>query len=274
MSDANFREAANQIRSDAANRIRELRNARASRRRAAVRRTSAAVEQVDTPVAAAPEAVEDLAPVAEAPEIAAESVDIQPEDIPAPKPRRRKKTSAAPRTRKKKAPAPAPEESPDAEEEDAAEELVAEPTASEEPPIVTEEIVETVSDSSVELAAPPEDAPAAATEAETKKKPANKAERPKRAKRAPRAKKAAAKPQPPRRPAMAGSAGGIVDLDILPGIGAGLRWRLGQLGIESANDLATSDVNELRTQLGEIGQLLNMDYWVDLAKEKVADPDD
>lgn len=56
------------------------------------------------------------------------------------------------------------------------------------------------------------------------------------------------------------------DLATLPGAGPGLVWMLHENGIKCLPDLAKADVAELKAGLGLIGQILNVQAWIDFAK--------
>lgn len=56
------------------------------------------------------------------------------------------------------------------------------------------------------------------------------------------------------------------DLLRLPGAGPGLVWLLGRCGVESLADLAAADARKLTEQMGLIGELLDIDNWIDFAK--------
>ncbi len=56
-----------------------------------------------------------------------------------------------------------------------------------------------------------------------------------------------------------------VPLDALPMIGAGMRLRLDQLGIHSVQDLAAADAGALKTALGQISLLANVEGWIEAA---------
>ncbi|WP_373411291.1 hypothetical protein [Yoonia sp.] len=57
------------------------------------------------------------------------------------------------------------------------------------------------------------------------------------------------------------------DLARLPGAGPGLVWMLEQCNIQTLADLAESDAMELSTQLGIVGQILDVGEWVRFAQE-------
>jgi predicted flap endonuclease-1-like 5' DNA nuclease len=54
----------------------------------------------------------------------------------------------------------------------------------------------------------------------------------------------------------------------LPGIGPGLVWRLGQLGIGTFADLVSADEVMLRKGLGRLQSLVPLNHWIDLAKKE------
>lgn len=56
------------------------------------------------------------------------------------------------------------------------------------------------------------------------------------------------------------------DLADLPGAGPGLVWMLSQCGVFSMADLASADGDRLTEELGLVGQLLNLDSWIDHAR--------
>ncbi len=58
------------------------------------------------------------------------------------------------------------------------------------------------------------------------------------------------------------------DLHLLPGAGNALIWMLNQSGIDSLADLSVADPRQLSDQLGAVGQILNMQTWINFAKEK------
>ncbi|MEJ1975996.1 MAG: hypothetical protein WDN49_07685 [Acetobacteraceae bacterium] len=53
------------------------------------------------------------------------------------------------------------------------------------------------------------------------------------------------------------------------GFGPGMLIRLGQLGLYSVGDLARSDASELRAALGDISRLINVEAWINQAREIV-----
>jgi predicted flap endonuclease-1-like 5' DNA nuclease len=50
------------------------------------------------------------------------------------------------------------------------------------------------------------------------------------------------------------------------GFGPGMMIRLSQLGIESVAELAAADAAQLRTALGDISRLINVDLWIESAR--------
>jgi hypothetical protein len=54
------------------------------------------------------------------------------------------------------------------------------------------------------------------------------------------------------------------------GFGPGMVLRFRQLGIETASDLAASDPAALRTALGDITRLINVDVWIATAQKAIA----
>jgi len=58
----------------------------------------------------------------------------------------------------------------------------------------------------------------------------------------------------------------VCDLNALPGAGPGLVWMLQQCGIHSMNDLAAAEAADLTPKLGLIGQILNVQTWLDYAR--------
>lgn len=55
------------------------------------------------------------------------------------------------------------------------------------------------------------------------------------------------------------------DLFRLPGIGPGLVWMLNSAGVHSLSDMAAADAETLAAKLGLVGELLDIDYWIDCA---------
>ncbi len=53
------------------------------------------------------------------------------------------------------------------------------------------------------------------------------------------------------------------------GFGPGMRIRLGQLGLRSVGDLAAADAARLRLALGEISRLIDVEAWIDSARDMV-----
>lgn len=67
----------------------------------------------------------------------------------------------------------------------------------------------------------------------------------------------------------AGDAMYASDLFLLPGAGPGLVWLLGECGIRSMGELAAADAERLAGRMGVIGELLDLDHWIDLARRRV-----
>jgi hypothetical protein len=57
------------------------------------------------------------------------------------------------------------------------------------------------------------------------------------------------------------------DLYTLPGAGEGLVWMLNKCDIQSKSDLAVADPRLLTEKLGVIGQIINVQTWIDCARE-------
>jgi predicted flap endonuclease-1-like 5' DNA nuclease len=57
-------------------------------------------------------------------------------------------------------------------------------------------------------------------------------------------------------------------LTTLPGTGPGLVWMLNNAGVLSLEDLACADAGDLSKKLGLIGEILDLDYWIDEAKRQ------
>jgi predicted flap endonuclease-1-like 5' DNA nuclease len=57
------------------------------------------------------------------------------------------------------------------------------------------------------------------------------------------------------------------DLVQLPGAGEGLVWMLERAGISSLAELAEADADTLALQLGTVGELLDLTYWIEFAQE-------
>ncbi|MCT4373123.1 hypothetical protein CLG85_023640 [Yangia mangrovi] len=58
----------------------------------------------------------------------------------------------------------------------------------------------------------------------------------------------------------------------LPGAGIGLVWLLHANGIGSLEGLATVDAEALKQRLGLVGQLVDVQAWIDFAKSDPGDP--
>lgn len=61
------------------------------------------------------------------------------------------------------------------------------------------------------------------------------------------------------------------DLYCLRGAGAGLVWMLEQCGVHTLADLAAADPAILQQRMGLIGQILDLEDWVNYAKASIAD---
>lgn len=57
------------------------------------------------------------------------------------------------------------------------------------------------------------------------------------------------------------------DLDQLPGAGPGLVWMLNQCGITTLAELAQADATQLSTDLGIVGQILDVAQWIAFAQD-------
>ena len=55
------------------------------------------------------------------------------------------------------------------------------------------------------------------------------------------------------------------DLSELPGIGNGLVWLLQDAGVETMADLAAADPDDLTAKLGLVGELINIESWIQFA---------
>ncbi len=66
----------------------------------------------------------------------------------------------------------------------------------------------------------------------------------------------------------AGDAMYASNLSSLPGAGPGLVWLLGECGIRSMGELAAADAERLAGRMGVIGELLDLDHWIDLARRR------
>ena len=60
------------------------------------------------------------------------------------------------------------------------------------------------------------------------------------------------------------------DLIALPGAGPGLIWMLQQCGITTLRDLAKADAADLTPKLGLVGQILNVQSWLDYARSQMS----
>lgn len=59
---------------------------------------------------------------------------------------------------------------------------------------------------------------------------------------------------------------GAQTLECVPKLGAGMIWRLGQLGYTTLNDLAIADAGVLRQKLGAVGNMVNVEGWIAFAR--------
>lgn len=57
------------------------------------------------------------------------------------------------------------------------------------------------------------------------------------------------------------------DLALLPGAGEGLIWMLNQQNIQTMSDLAKADPGQLSSAIGPVGQLLDIEAWVNHARQ-------
>jgi len=69
-------------------------------------------------------------------------------------------------------------------------------------------------------------------------------------------------------PALAG--GQRSDLVRLPGAGVGLVWMLQECGVASLADLAASDAERLRARMGLVGQILDIEDWIAIARAETS----
>lgn len=53
------------------------------------------------------------------------------------------------------------------------------------------------------------------------------------------------------------------------GFGPGMLIRLRQLGLRTASDLAGADASQLRSALGDISRLIDVEGWIRLARQTV-----
>jgi predicted flap endonuclease-1-like 5' DNA nuclease len=65
--------------------------------------------------------------------------------------------------------------------------------------------------------------------------------------------------------AMQGFRGGQ-PVTAVPSLGPGMVWRLNQLGIRTLGELAACDAEDLRTRLGKLGRMVNVDQWISFAR--------
>ena len=59
------------------------------------------------------------------------------------------------------------------------------------------------------------------------------------------------------------------DLSELPGAGPGLVWLLGRQGIRNLDDLSRADATSLSAALGAVGELLDLQNWIDFADARI-----
>ncbi len=60
------------------------------------------------------------------------------------------------------------------------------------------------------------------------------------------------------------------DILSLPGAGPGLVWMLQRSGVQNLADLAAANPATLRRTLGLVGELLDIDWWIAVARQRVA----
>lgn len=58
----------------------------------------------------------------------------------------------------------------------------------------------------------------------------------------------------------------VQTLDCVPKLGAGMIWRLRQLGYVTIDDLAAADAGALRQKLGAVGNMVNVEAWIAFAR--------
>ncbi|MBF9029964.1 hypothetical protein HKCCE3408_06130 [Rhodobacterales bacterium HKCCE3408] len=58
---------------------------------------------------------------------------------------------------------------------------------------------------------------------------------------------------------------GAAELMTLPGIGPGLVWMLQRAGVLTLDDMAAADPKSLAASMGLVGELLDLDWWIDCA---------
>jgi predicted flap endonuclease-1-like 5' DNA nuclease len=61
----------------------------------------------------------------------------------------------------------------------------------------------------------------------------------------------------------------LTDLSAIPGIGPGLIWMLREAGVATLEDLARADAQDLARKLGSIARLLDLDWFIDLARTRI-----
>ena len=62
----------------------------------------------------------------------------------------------------------------------------------------------------------------------------------------------------------------VPSLDTIPHAGPGLIWMLNQCQIHDLSDLANADAEKLIQDLGVVGQILDVESWVEFARERCA----
>lgn len=61
------------------------------------------------------------------------------------------------------------------------------------------------------------------------------------------------------------AAGADRSLSRLPGVGPGLIWLFNKAGVHTLDDLAAADAARLRDEIGVLGDMLDLETWIDLA---------
>lgn len=69
--------------------------------------------------------------------------------------------------------------------------------------------------------------------------------------------------------AAAGSMSASDDLSKLPGVGPGLVWLFAKAGVETLGQLAEADAKALESEIGLIGQLVDIGSWVKFARANI-----
>jgi hypothetical protein len=70
----------------------------------------------------------------------------------------------------------------------------------------------------------------------------------------------------PRKPAVDRDAWAAKSISVIPAMGPGMIWRLGQVGVNTLGDVARLDAEGLRDKLGALGKLVPVDNWIAFAK--------